>query len=215
MTILALTDASIDLNKDNNQSTVTANVKNIPKESSVEHNNSSSNSSSNSDSNSDSRSDSKNRTQDLTPQRVKLLTALYERTGRGGKAEELYVRAVKEGLSSYSELGEYGVCTVYVLCGVRTLYVLCMYCVCTVHFSCVPVGRLKPDAAIRNIYSRRVHIRTLHFFFVFLFVSYSLHDVPDSVFSFTFDHSTFFHYFIFHFSVFPFFFSHVYEQTFS
>ena len=116
MSILALTDTSIDLNKDNNQSTVTANVKNIPEESSAENKNSSSNSSS--DSNSDSDSGSKNRTQDLTPesvpltpQRVKLLTALYERTGRGGKAEELYVRAVQEGLSSYSELGEY--CNVY------------------------------------------------------------------------------------------------------
>ena len=116
MTILAITDTSINLNKDNNQSTITfpANKKNIPKESSAENNNNSSSSSSSSSSNSDSDSDGKNRTQDLTPgsvpltpQRVKLLTALYERTGRGGKAEELCVRAVQEGLSSYSELGEY------------------------------------------------------------------------------------------------------------
>ena len=49
----------------------------------------------------------------LTPQRVKLLTALYERTGRGGRAEELYVRAVQEGLSSYYDLGKYDTCALY------------------------------------------------------------------------------------------------------
>lgn len=88
-------------------------------------------SSSNSSSNDSSCADSQNRSEGLdplggkggltqgpgsvplTPQRVKLLTALYERTGRGGKAEELYVRAVQEGLSSYYDLGEYCTCALY------------------------------------------------------------------------------------------------------
>ena len=89
---------------------------------------SSSSKSSNSDSNSSSTADSKNRSEGLdikggptpgpgsvplTHQRVKLLTALYERTGRGGRAEELYVRAVQEGLSSYYDLGKYCTCALY------------------------------------------------------------------------------------------------------
>ena len=42
----------------------------------------------------------------LTPQRVQLLSALYERTGRAGKAKELLQEAAVSGLSSQSDMGK-------------------------------------------------------------------------------------------------------------
>jgi hypothetical protein len=159
--VLSLSDTSIVLDRESNQSTVIGNLKNVPQESSVnktdnDNNNSgdsdsgsnsninstsnSSSNSSNSSSNSSSSSsaDSKNRSEGLdskkgltpgpgsvplTPQRVKLLTALYERTGRGGKAEELYVRAVHEGLSSYYDLGKYCTCALH-MCTYKVVWAI-------------------------------------------------------------------------------------------
>jgi hypothetical protein len=117
-------EASINNTDDSNNNSSNSNNSN----SSDNSTSSSSSSSNSSNSDNNSNADSKNRSEGLdikvgptpgpgsvplTPQRVKLLTALYERTGRGGKAEELYVRAVQEGLSSYYDLGKYYTCALY------------------------------------------------------------------------------------------------------
>ena len=72
----------------------------------------SSNNSSNSNSSSGSSNDVTERANTttssvpLTPERVRLLAGLYERTGRSVLAEGLWVKAVSNGLSTWSELGE-------------------------------------------------------------------------------------------------------------
>ena len=42
----------------------------------------------------------------LTPQRVQLLAMLYERTDRARTAEDLWVRAIEEGISTHSDVGK-------------------------------------------------------------------------------------------------------------
>ena len=42
----------------------------------------------------------------LSPQRVQLLAMLYERTDRARTAEDLWVRAIEEGISTHSDVGK-------------------------------------------------------------------------------------------------------------
>lgn len=42
----------------------------------------------------------------LSPQRVQLLAMLYERTDRARTAEDLWVRAIGEGISTHSDVGK-------------------------------------------------------------------------------------------------------------
>ena len=67
---------------------------------------SNSNSSSGSSNNLTERADTTTSSVPLTPERVRLLAGLYERTGRSVLAEGLWVKAVSNGLSTWSELGE-------------------------------------------------------------------------------------------------------------
>ena len=67
---------------------------------------SNSNSSSGSSNNVTERADTTTSSVPLTPERVRLLAGLYERTGRSVLAEGLWVKAVSNGLSTWSELGE-------------------------------------------------------------------------------------------------------------
>ena len=70
------------------------------------NNSSNSNSSSSSSNNVTERADTTTSSVPLTPERVRLLAGLYERTGRSVLAEGLWVKAVSNGLSTWSELGE-------------------------------------------------------------------------------------------------------------
>ena len=70
------------------------------------NNSSNSNSSSGSSNNVTERADTTTSSVPLTPERVRLLAGLYERTGRSVLAEGLWVKAVSNGLSTWSELGE-------------------------------------------------------------------------------------------------------------
>lgn len=67
---------------------------------------SNSNSNSSSSNNVTERADTTTSSVPLTPERVRLLAGLYERTGRSVLAEGLWVKAVSNGLSTWSELGE-------------------------------------------------------------------------------------------------------------
>ena len=70
------------------------------------NNSSNSNSSSGSSNNVTERANTTTSSVPLTPERVRLLAGLYERTGRSVLAEGLWVKAVSNGLSTWSELGE-------------------------------------------------------------------------------------------------------------
>lgn len=104
-----------DASTHGNSTAITAKNSNYNNSSSSGNNNSSDNNSSNS-SNSDSNSSTANSTSStlpsppvpipLSPQRVQLLSALYERTGRTVLAKELLQRAALTGLSSQSDMGE-------------------------------------------------------------------------------------------------------------
>ena len=70
------------------------------------NNSSNSNSSSGSSNNVTERANTTTSSVPLTPERVRLLAGLYEHTGRSVLAEGLWVKAVSNGLSTWSELGE-------------------------------------------------------------------------------------------------------------